>query len=78
LEIDLEASQLTPNMLEGIEQAISPWRNGAVPVLINYSQAQAKGQFRLAETWRVNPSDELVFALESLLGPQKVRIVFPS
>ncbi|MEL4253706.1 DNA polymerase III subunit alpha [Shewanella xiamenensis] len=78
LEIDLEASQLTPNMLEGIEQAISPWRNGAVPVLINYSQAQAKGQFRLAETWRVNPSDELVFALESLLGPNKVRIVFPS
>ncbi|MCL1088515.1 DNA polymerase III subunit alpha [Shewanella profunda] len=76
LEVDLDATQLTPAVLDSIEQALSPWRNGAVPVLINYSQTHAKGQFRLAENWRVNPADELVFALESLLGPNKVRIVF--
>lgn len=76
LEVDLDAEKLTPAVLDSIEQVMSPWRKGAVPVLINYSQTQAKGQFRLAESWRVNPSDELVFALESLLGPNKVRIVF--
>lgn len=76
LEVDLDAEKLTPAVLDSIEQVMSPWRSGAVPVLINYSQTQAKGQFRLAESWRVNPSDELVFALESLLGPNKVRIVF--
>lgn len=76
LEVDLDAEKLTPAVLDSIEQAMSPWRSGAVPVLINYSQTLAKGQFRLAESWRVNPSDELVFALESLLGPNKVRIVF--
>jgi DNA polymerase-3 subunit alpha len=76
LEVDLDAAQLTPAILDNIEQTMSPWRNGAVPVLINYSQTQARGQFRLADGWRVNPSDELVFALETLLGPNKVRIVF--
>ncbi|MGL4517901.1 MAG: OB-fold nucleic acid binding domain-containing protein, partial [Shewanella sp.] len=76
LEIDLAAAQLSPAGLDSIEQAMTPWRNGAVPVLINYSQAEARGQFRLADSWRVNPTDELVFSLESILGPNKVRIVF--
>ncbi|MGL4936667.1 DNA polymerase III subunit alpha [Shewanella sp.] len=76
LEIDLAAAQLSPAALDSIEQAMTPWRNGAVPVLINYSQAEARGQFRLADSWRVDPTDELVFSLESILGPNKVRIVF--
>ncbi|MGL4712995.1 MAG: hypothetical protein ACRCWP_10720, partial [Shewanella sp.] len=44
--------------------------------VINYTQAQAKGQFRLADAWRVNPTDDLMLSLESLLGPNKVRILF--
>ncbi|GIU07570.1 DNA polymerase III subunit alpha [Shewanella morhuae] len=76
LEIDMDGSELTPSALDIFEQALSPWRNGAVPVVINYTQAQAKGQFRLADTWRVNPTDDLMLSLESLLGPNKVRILF--
>lgn len=76
LEIDMDGSELTPSALDTFEQALSPWRNGAVPVVINYTQAQAKGQFRLADAWRVNPTDDLMLSLESLLGPNKVRILF--
>ncbi|MGR3968436.1 DNA polymerase III subunit alpha [Shewanella sp. 1180_01] len=76
LEIDMDGSELTPSALDTFEQALSPWRNGAVPVVINYAQAQAKGQFRLADAWRVNPTDDLMLSLESLLGPNKVRILF--
>lgn len=76
LEIDMDGSELMPSALDTFEQALSPWRNGAVPVVINYTQAQAKGQFRLADAWRVNPTDDLMLSLESLLGPNKVRILF--
>ncbi|MGI2207507.1 DNA polymerase III subunit alpha [Shewanella baltica] len=76
LEIDMDGSELTPSALDTFEQALSPWRNGAVPVVINYTQAQAKGQFRLADAWRVNPTDDLMLSLESLLGQNKVRILF--
>ena len=76
LEIDMDGSELTPSALDTFEQALSPWRNGAVPVVINYTQAQAKGQFRLDDAWRVNPTDDLMLSLESLLGPNKVRILF--
>lgn len=76
LEIDMDGSELTPSALDTFEQALSPWRNGTVPVVINYTQAQAKGQFRLADAWRVNPTDDLMLSLESLLGPNKVRILF--
>ncbi|MCS6127449.1 DNA polymerase III subunit alpha [Shewanella baltica] len=76
LEIDMDGSELSPSALDTFEQALSPWRNGAVPVVINYTQAQAKGQFRLADAWRVNPTDDLMLSLESLLGPNKVRILF--
>ena len=76
VEIDLEGESITPQWLEGFEQALTPWRNGAVPVLINYRHSDAKGQFRLSDEWRVNPSDDLMLSLQSMLGTDKVRIVF--
>ncbi|QSX41874.1 DNA polymerase III subunit alpha [Shewanella cyperi] len=76
LEVDLDAEAIAPALLDKFAELVGPWRQGAVPMLINYRQAQASGQFRLGDDWRVNPSDELVLALQTLLGPDKVRIVF--
>ncbi|GGI74264.1 DNA polymerase III subunit alpha [Shewanella gelidii] len=76
LEIDLEAQTLTPERLNQFQTSLTPWKNSTVPVVINYEQAQAKGQLILGDEWRVNPSDELMLDLESMLGPGKVRIVF--
>ncbi|QSX38318.1 DNA polymerase III subunit alpha [Shewanella sedimentimangrovi] len=76
LEVDLDAEAIAPGQLDKFAELVRPWRQGAVPMLINYRQAQASGQFRLGDDWRVNPSDELVLALQTLLGPDKVRILF--
>jgi DNA polymerase III subunit alpha len=76
LELDLDSDNTSPSLLDSLEQAMAPWRNGAVPVLINYRQSQAKGQFRLGDEWRVNPTDELMLSLQSMLGTDKVRILF--
>ncbi|MCL1162658.1 DNA polymerase III subunit alpha [Shewanella chilikensis] len=76
VELDLDAAILSPEWLTQFYETLSPWRGGSVPVAINYRQALAKGQFRLSDDWRVNPSDELMMALEAMLGTDKVRILF--
>lgn len=76
VELDLDAAILSPEWLTQFYETLSHWRGGSVPVAINYRQSLAKGQFRLSDDWRVNPSDELMMALEAMLGTDKVRILF--
>ncbi|QDE31838.1 DNA polymerase III subunit alpha [Shewanella polaris] len=76
VEINVHGDDVTPDWLETFEQTLTPWRNGAVPVVINYTKQQASGKIMLGEEWRVNPSDELMLALESMLGSTNVKIVF--
>jgi DNA polymerase-3 subunit alpha len=76
LELTLAHDMLTEERLNQLYETILPWRNGTVLLLINYTMADAKGRLRLADDWRVNPSDELMLALETLFGTDKVRILF--
>ncbi|MGE6650981.1 DNA polymerase III subunit alpha [Shewanella colwelliana] len=76
VEIDVESQAIDSTWLEGFKTALEPWKSGTVPVVINYAQAQAKAQFKLGDDWRVNPTDELMLALETLTGSDKVRILF--
>ncbi|MDO6641212.1 DNA polymerase III subunit alpha [Shewanella sp. 5_MG-2023] len=76
VEINITADDINQTWLEQFEQALTPWKNGSVPVIINYQQQQAAGQLRLGDEWRVNPTDELMLAIESLVGSKNVKIVF--
>ncbi|MFT5704078.1 MAG: DNA polymerase-3 subunit alpha [Shewanella sp.] len=76
VEVDIESEAISPDWLHQFQGAIEPWKNGAVPVIVNYAQPQAKAQFKLGNSWRVNPTDELMLALETLTGAGKVRILF--
>ncbi|MGI2115057.1 DNA polymerase III subunit alpha [Shewanella frigidimarina] len=76
VEINVHGDDVTPDWLQTFEQTLTPWRKGAVPVVINYTKQQANGKIVLGEEWRVNPSDELMLALESMLGSTNVKIVF--
>jgi DNA polymerase-3 subunit alpha len=76
VEINVHGDDVTPEWLQTFEQTLTPWRKGAVPVVINYTKQQASGKIVLGEEWRVNPSDELMLALESMLGSTNVKIVF--
>ncbi|WP_065188653.1 DNA polymerase III subunit alpha [Shewanella woodyi] len=76
VEVDIESQAISTDWLDQFQGAIEPWKNGAVPIMVNYSQPQAKAQFKLGDSWRVNPTDELMLALETLTGAGKVRILF--
>jgi DNA polymerase-3 subunit alpha len=54
-------------------------------VVIHYKQADSSTELSdnrtgaslvLGDAWRVNPSDDLILALESLLGSANVKISF--
>ncbi|WP_298775511.1 DNA polymerase III subunit alpha [uncultured Shewanella sp.] len=76
VEMDIQGDDVNTEWFERLKEAVSPWKAGKVPMVINYSTAQVKSQVRLGEEWHVNPSDELMLSLESLSGSDKVRILF--
>ena len=76
LEVDITSDSVDETWLDSFKQVVEPWKKGAVPIIINYAQPQAKAQFKLGDNWRVNPTDELMLALETLTGAGKVRILF--
>jgi len=76
VEVDIVSDVIDTTWLDKFKEIVAPWKNGAVPIIINYAQPQAKAQFKLGDTWRVNPTDELMLALETLVGANKVRILF--
>ncbi|MDD8057546.1 MULTISPECIES: DNA polymerase III subunit alpha [Shewanella] len=76
VEINVQGNDINPEWLDTFEQTLTPWRNGAVPVVINYIKPEASGKITLGDEWRVNPSDELMLSLERLLGSHNVKITF--
>ena len=76
IELSLTQEMLSEERLTQLYDTVSPWRNGSVPLVINYTMSDAKGRLRLADDWRINPTDELMLALETMFGTDKVRILF--
>ncbi|MBT1444780.1 DNA polymerase III subunit alpha [Shewanella sp. JM162201] len=76
LAVDLESSKASEELLGKFLETLGPWKGGAVPLVVNFSRDDASGKLQLGDAWRVNPSDELVLALQTLIGPDKVRVEF--
>ncbi|BAJ01219.1 DNA polymerase III subunit alpha [Shewanella violacea] len=76
LEVDIDSDSIDETWLDSFKQVVEPWKKGSVPIIVNYAQPQAKAQLKLGDNWRVNPTDELMLALETLTGAGKVRILF--
>ena len=76
LQVDILSSQCPETVMDAFFDALGPWKGGAVPLVVNLQRDDASGRLQLGDEWRVNPTDELVLALQTLLGPDKVRIDF--
>ena len=76
VELNIHTDMLSPAWLNQFQETLQPWKNGAVPVVINYTKEGAAGRLTLGDEWRVNPSDDLMLALETQLGSSNVKIVF--
>jgi DNA polymerase-3 subunit alpha len=52
--------------LPDLQSTLTPFREGVLPVEIEYKNANARSLVRLGESWKVTPSDTLLTALNDL------------
>ncbi|WP_020408275.1 DNA polymerase III subunit alpha [Hahella ganghwensis] len=48
------------------------------PVVIHYETETARTKLRLSESWKVNPSDDLIQGLRTMLGSERVQLRYNS
>ncbi|HEY7867468.1 MAG TPA: DNA polymerase III subunit alpha [Psychromonas sp.] len=59
-----------------LKEALLPAKGGLCPVYIEYTNPLAQTELVLARQWSVTPSDDLLFSLSRLLGPENVTLHF--
>lgn len=72
----VEASAAGNGFVEHLEQALTPFRAGAVPVALDYHGTEARAQIVLGEAWRVRPTDDLLARLRALGGEGAVEVEY--
>jgi len=75
LALDSAGLEVAP-CIERLKALISDHGGGDCPVSIRYANQRAEGLLELGPRWRVRPTTALTGALEELLGPERVEIVY--
>jgi len=57
-----------------LAQLLERFRPGTCPIVIEYSGSLARGALRLGPQWSVQPSAQLIAALEALLGAEAITV----
>ena len=61
---------------DSLAQLLERFRPGPCPIVIEYSGRLARGLLALAPQWSVQPSAELIAALEELLGAAAIKVLY--
>ena len=72
LKLSMNGQADTKKLLE----LLTPHKNGACPVLIEYDNGNARCALPLPEEWRVTPREELLQGLREWLTPGGVQVVY--
>jgi DNA polymerase-3 subunit alpha len=59
-----------------LRELLAPYRSGACPVSVVYSNKSATCEISLGESWRVELHDDLIRSLSEWLKPENVSIVY--
>ncbi|MBN1379427.1 MAG: DNA polymerase III subunit alpha [Gammaproteobacteria bacterium] len=76
LEICVSDNESGNGFLEKLESTLNQYRPGQCPVWVQYHDKQASTRLYLGEEWKVQPSEQLLQRLQTLLGPEQVRLVY--
>jgi DNA polymerase-3 subunit alpha len=60
-----------------LQEMLEPFRNGTLPVAIDYRKNGASCTARLDDTWKVTPDDQLISHLRDWLQPENVTVIYP-
>jgi len=59
-----------------LAEILAPFRQGSVPITLQYENHGVGGELELPEDWRVNLDDALVDRLREWLSPANVRVMY--
>jgi len=57
-------------------QVIAPFRQGNLPISIEYLGDKARGTIVLGDGWRISPADELIHRIEEITGKATVNVTY--
>ena len=76
LEIRVSSADGANGFLDKLATALQHYRPGRCPVWIQYQGDRASSRVCLGEEWKVQPSEQLLQRLQTLIGPEQVRLVY--
>ncbi len=76
LDLSGERAPDSARITEALAGALGAYRGSGLPVMLDTIRPGARGRMRLGDTWRVQPSDELLKRLRQILGPDAVAVVY--
>ena len=76
LLIEVRAQQLGNGFMDQLVGVLEPFREGLIPVCIEYRRPDAAAELTLGEAWRVRPAEELLNRLTALAGKDAVRLAY--
>ncbi|MFT6928028.1 MAG: DNA polymerase-3 subunit alpha [Psychromonas sp.] len=76
LRLKVNSANIDADFQDLLKQALLPAKGGLCPVHMEYTNSLAKTELALARQWSVTPSDDLLFSLSRLLGPENVTLHF--
>jgi DNA polymerase-3 subunit alpha len=59
-----------------LEDILSPFRAGTMPVTVHYENERHRGDADLPEAWQVTPDEALIERLREWLAPENVQVLY--
>ncbi|MGM0430720.1 MAG: DNA polymerase III subunit alpha [Pseudomonadota bacterium] len=76
IAITVTDEQLTNGLASKLEKLLKPFAEGTCPIKMRYQSERVEAILNVGAQWYVNPSDELLYELQNLLGTQQVSLEF--
>ncbi len=77
LQLNIESSLMDANFGHNLEQQLQPFVGGTCPISLQIKTIGAEAMIDLGLSWKVSPTDDLIYRLEDLVGDGNVSCVYP-
>ena len=74
LVIRVSESRINNGFINDLSNTLAPFKQGDLPVAIEYRRGDAQGRLYLGDDWRVRPVQELLNRLRALDHPDRVEV----
>src|SRR5690606_34733813 len=76
IRVEMHREKLRREAIANLSEILKPYREGACPVVIRYTAADAEADLQLAAEWNVTPDDDLLNKLRDGFGTASVQLQF--